>query len=308
MRRYERRLHNLGVVYEDPAVPGAVSQRGGRLPALGKETTPNVERVRQLLRGDFSRDFLRTEASVDPGANDQTKVSPGSIPSTAAIGAGTVVRTEADLSKTLNALDSNDLATTDQKHQRTQSRRSVGRHEGLTVGINLKYSRLIALLVVQQMAELPRTAPPRELRALEMLRVGVRAAEGSTPGEFLVPSQSGKGFYRIRRSECPGQPETCECRDFLERNAPCKHVHFVRLWLKSPDQAVPPTLSQSPIQNAPKRNWSLYDRAQLEEGRLVRILLRDLTNGFPEPFKDPRLPGRKPVALRDQAFCAVQRS
>ena len=281
----------------------------GHGPQISEAVTErSPDKSRQLLFEDFLRGFLRTETSIDPGSNDQVIVSPSSRPRTATIGSGTVVRKEADRSIAFTSLDSYDFGTVPDHVDMNRTNDSVGQLLGRCVGSNLKYSYVVGRLIGQHMTELLRAMTTRGLRALEMLSSGVRAAEISTPGGFLVPSQSGKGLYRVTRSEVPGLLDTCECEDFLERNAPCKHVHFVRLWLKSPDQAVPPTLSQSPIQNAPKRDWSLYDRAQLEEGRLVRILLRDLANGFPQPFKDPRLPGRKPVALRDQAFCAVQRS
>jgi hypothetical protein len=160
------------------------------------------------------------------------------------------------------------------------------------------------------MIDLPPKMATREVRALEMLQAGVRVAGilGS-PGEYVVPSQSGKGLYRVRVGDHPGTTDTCTCPDFEERRAPCKHIRLV--WLdREAERTPPPSDGLSPLEPSrpPKRNWSLYNRGQMEEGRLVRRLLRDLANGFPEPYKDPRLAGRKPVPLRDQAFCAVLRS
>ncbi|MFZ0890870.1 MAG: transposase [Thermoplasmata archaeon] len=148
----------------------------------------------------------------------------------------------------------------------------------------------------------------REKHALEMHQSGVRAAEGKKPGEYLVPSQSGKGFYRVWTIGPFGPAESCECPDFAERQAACKHIYFVRAWEKDSGQAAPslPNLASQQVHR--KRDWASYDRAQIMETRVVRRLLRDLSNGFPEPPKDPRLAGRKPVPLRDQVFCAVQRS
>lgn len=158
------------------------------------------------------------------------------------------------------------------------------------------------------MTEIPPKLNTRQIRALEMLRNGVRPAEMPTPGEFLVPSQSGKGFYHLKGIGIAGGEDTCECEDYLDRKAPCKHLHFMRYWLAASSSSSSSASPPPPPSTSPKRNWALYDRAQMNEGRLVRVLLRDLSNGFPEPYRDPRLAGVKPVPLRDQVFCAVQRS
>lgn len=163
------------------------------------------------------------------------------------------------------------------------------------------------------MIDLSSKVPSRELRALEMLQRGTRVGESSTPGVYIVASQSGSGMYTVRVPDPIGGLGDCGCPDFLERGgAPCKHIYLVRHWLEDDtnlDAGAPsgrvPRSADSP---EPKRNWALYNQAQMEEGRLVRVLLRDLSNGFPEPYKDPHLAGRKPVPLRDQVFCAVQRS
>jgi transposase len=160
------------------------------------------------------------------------------------------------------------------------------------------------------MATSPERLTGREVRALEMLRDGHRVAESSTPGKFIVGSQSGKGLYHVEGVGIPGAFESCSCPDFEERNAPCKHIWAARHWIRNPDTLVRPAGFPSkalPSARAPI-NWHNYDLAQNEEYRLFNVLLRDLAWGFGEPAKDPHLAGRKPIPLREQVFCAVQKA
>jgi Transposase DDE domain/SWIM zinc finger len=160
------------------------------------------------------------------------------------------------------------------------------------------------------MIDLPPKRTTREIRALGMIQADHRVAKAlGTSGEYVVPSQAGRGLYRVRIGNPPGTSDTCTCADFEERHAPCKHIYLVRLDGKFEGMPLPSYGfgTHSPP-SPPKRNWALYNRGQMEEGRLVKKLLRDLANGFSEPHKDPKRAGRKPVPLRDQAFCAVLRS
>jgi transposase len=152
-------------------------------------------------------------------------------------------------------------------------------------------------------------APIREVRALEMLRDGERVSEVSDH-EFIVGSQSGRGFYRVKIGQDKGPTETCTCPDFEERVAACKHIYVVRHWLKAAEAGNPNPLhplSQPPAKRA-AINWTAYNEYQVEEYRLFNTLLRELSIGFPEPEKDPHLAGRKPIPLREQVFCAVQKT
>jgi len=156
------------------------------------------------------------------------------------------------------------------------------------------------------MLDLPPRTPAREERATEMLASGMRVGETSTPGEFLVPSASGGGFYRVTGIGIPGGFEECQCLDFNERFAPCKHILLVHLWLK---ESQVPSLSephQVSVQK-PRIRPPHYTKAQQEEGRLFPILLRELAAGAPEPVRDPHRAGRPPIPIRDQAFCAIQK-
>lgn len=151
----------------------------------------------------------------------------------------------------------------------------------------------------------------RAARAEEMLCAGIRVARllGSE-GEYVVPSQSGKGFYRVCTNGGGDCVETCTCPDFEERNTPCKHIHLVRLDRQAEENPVPGPQVYAGVlpTKSPKRSWGLYDQSQMDEYRLFNALLRDLAIGFPEPFLDPHRAGRKPIPIREQAFCAVQKA
>jgi transposase len=156
------------------------------------------------------------------------------------------------------------------------------------------------------MIDLPPRTPAREVRAIEMLDANVRVGETSTPGEFVVPSQSGAGFYRVTGIGIPGGFEACQCPDFNDRLAPCKHILLVRLWIAGPCSTPPTEQTRNPV-HKPRVRPPFYSEAQQQEGRLFPILLRELAAGVSEPERDPHRAGRPSIPMRDQAFCAIQK-
>jgi hypothetical protein len=247
----------------------------------------------------------------DPfGSKVHLSESPGSTPRTSTTVDGTVVRNDADRSIDFTNLDSIVLTTVLPGRRKAKLRVYLGQQVGRHVGSNLKYYRSVGQHVGRPMTDLPPKVAARQVRALEMLCGDVRIGKVlGSDGDYVVPSQAGKGYYRVHVPNDPNAAETCSCPDFEERRAACKHIFLVRLDQEA-ERAPPPSYGAGGLTplNPPKRNWTLYNRGQMEEGRLVKRLLRDLANGFPEPYKDPRLAGRKPVPLRDQAFCSVLRS
>jgi DDE family transposase/SWIM zinc finger len=157
------------------------------------------------------------------------------------------------------------------------------------------------------MAETSGFVGSREARALDMLRGGVRVAETSTAGEYVVASQSGKGLYRVGGIGIEGALETCTCPDFEERLARCKHIYLVLHWLTSTGTQAGSLYPSTSTRKKPI-NTALYNEAQNEEYRLVHTLLRGLVKAVPEPTRDPHRAGRPPIPIWDQVFCAVQRS
>ncbi len=235
-------------------------------------------------------------------------MSPSSRPRTATIGCGTVVRRDSDRSTAFTSLESYDFVTRVETGESPATNQSVGQPIGPPVG-KVKYVHTVGRLIGQLMIDLSSKMPTRELRALEMLRSGSRVGESSKPGIYLVPSQSGRGLYTVRVPNPMGGLGDCTCPDYAERGgAPCKHVYLVRHWLLDAEAPAEPPTRAAPTLSVSKRNWNLYNQAQVEEYRVFRTLLRDLSTGFPEVPKDPHSAGRKPIPMREQAFYAVQRS
>jgi transposase len=147
-----------------------------------------------------------------------------------------------------------------------------------------------------------------DLRELKALQIAASLKIVCSSGVWTIPSQTGKGSYRVTLGETP----TCECEDFTLRGARgesrewCKHILAARIVharecsgneprIKEPD-AVPkrPTYRQ---------NWPLYNLAQQTEKHRFQELLFDLCRGIEEPDRKGK-PGQKPHTLRDQVFAA----
>ncbi len=247
----------------------------------------------------------------DPlGSNVHRSESPASTPRTSTTVDGTVVRNESERSIAFTSLDSIGLGTGSSLVQRAGVKERVGLHVRQHVGSNLKYSHAVGQHVGRHMATDSGRMTVREIRALEMLRDGHRVAESPIPGRYIVGSQSGKGLYQVDGVGIPDTFESCTCPDFDERTAPCKHIYLVRQWIRA--SRIPPSSSEAPFRTPPPKrapiNWRVYNQAQCEEKRLFLTLLSDLSKGFPEPFRDPHMAGQKPIPLRDQVFCAVQKA
>ena len=147
----------------------------------------------------------------------------------------------------------------------------------------------------------------REVRAIEMFQAGVRASETAIPGEFLVPSQHGSGFYRVKEVGIVGKEETCECSDFQDRRVPCKHIFFVRRWVQE-SAGSEPNLSSRDSRRKTTVNWPVYTQAQKEEGRLFPMLLRELCAGVPDALRDPHKAGRPPSHFEISSSVPSRRS
>ncbi len=136
----------------------------------------------------------------------------------------------------------------------------------------------------------------REARAKQIAASGciVRTADG-----FLVPSQSGKGQYKVAvGAEC-----SCACEDFVARLEPCKHILAVECWLANGEQVI-----DLPVEKVKRptyrQDWAAYNAASTNERRHFRALLSDLCDTIVEPAPKAG-PGRKPISLRDLVFSAI---
>jgi transposase len=117
------------------------------------------------------------------------------------------------------------------------------------------------------------------------------------PEVWSVPSQSGLGRYKVVYNHGKW---SCGCKDFTAQNGqPCKHVLSV-IELTKPSFGP----KKSPAKQY-RQNSTAFDAGQTKEMRLVDSLLRDLVrtvHDFPRPEE---VPGRKPMPLGDEIYCAV---
>jgi transposase len=143
-----------------------------------------------------------------------------------------------------------------------------------------------------------------DLRELKGLEIAARCRVGYKEGVWLIPSQSGKGTYRVSLTP---QDDTCTCEGFQLTAQPCKHVHAARLIRERDHGGKAPALD---LEIVPKRKsypqpWHAYNLAQNIEKHRFCELLADLCRGIEEPPPAPGKRGRRPHLLRDCVFSAA---
>jgi hypothetical protein len=117
--------------------------------------------------------------------------------------------------------------------------------------------------------------------------------------DWLAPSQSGKGTYRVRF----GEPHpTCTCPDHQMRRVKCKHIRAVEISLRREDRPDGSTTVTKTVRTTYKQNWPAYNKAQTHETERFAELLHGLCRGTVQP-KQTR--GRPRLALADVVFGAT---
>jgi transposase len=121
-------------------------------------------------------------------------------------------------------------------------------------------------------------------------------------GEFyFVPSQSGKGQYKIRLG-----PDECTCPDFQTNKAKCKHIYAVEFTIQResgksiplPDDVVPLRTKNY------TQNWPAYRLAQINEKAKLQQLLHELCSGIDEPIQTL---GRTRIPMGDMIFASANK-
>jgi transposase len=139
----------------------------------------------------------------------------------------------------------------------------------------------------------------RQLKALEL---AARMRITWEDGAWSVPSQSGKGKYRVVLKP---DGNTCTCEDFALRNSDCKHIVAAQFVMERDYGGQVLLIDTGTL--APKKKyrqvWPAYNRAQASEKRRVQELLHDLCRGIVEP--EWTKPGQKPHSLKDAIFAAA---
>src|SRR4051812_25131029 len=124
---------------------------------------------------------------------------------------------------------------------------------------------------------------------------------------YLVPSQSGKGKYKVR----PDLPY-CSCPDFDFRRDKCKHIFAVEIsvqretktTIKTDAKGNTTTTTTETVTVKRKTyaqpDWPAYHRSQVNEKRLFVYLLNQLCQGIGSPAQYGA--GRKRLPLEDMIF------
>jgi transposase/predicted nucleic acid-binding Zn finger protein len=111
---------------------------------------------------------------------------------------------------------------------------------------------------------------------------------------WLVPSQSGKGKYKVNPEK-----QSCSCPDYDFRRQKCKHIFAVEETIERTkivvveDGKTTVTETVKVTRKTYAQVWPAYNQAQTQEKRLFQYLLHQLCAGVGEPSQTngrPRLP------------------
>ena len=116
---------------------------------------------------------------------------------------------------------------------------------------------------------------------------------------YKVPAQSGSGSYVVNIDD----ESYCSCPDFEERQRPCKHIYAVQYVIMRDeglgDGADDGALEIEAVPVKYERDWSIYNKAQVNEGDHFVRLLRELCNTVEQP---PHTNGRPRLPISDMLF------
>jgi hypothetical protein len=139
-----------------------------------------------------------------------------------------------------------------------------------------------------------------DMRELKGLELAARHKIAFRDGAWIVPSQTGKGSYRVLLGP---EGDSCQCEDFLTRGSePCKHIHAARLVRQRERGGKAPAIDTDKVPKRPtyRQNWVHYNEAQRIEKHRFQELLADLCRGVEEP--PPPKCGRRPHRTSDALF------
>lgn len=141
-----------------------------------------------------------------------------------------------------------------------------------------------------------------DMRELKALEIAARCRLTYDGVAWTVPSQSGKGTYRVTLAT---QGNNCNCDDFSLRGKDCKHVLAARLVQARDHNGLAPTIDTSAVPKKPTyaQDWPAYNLAQNIEKHRFQVLLHDLCQGVEEPVREGS--GRRPHLVKDAIFAAV---
>jgi hypothetical protein len=110
---------------------------------------------------------------------------------------------------------------------------------------------------------------------------------------YLVPSQSGRGKYKVDPIS-----QYCSCPDFEMRQQKCKHIYAVEHKIEKTKTTVTETVKVT--RKTYRQEWPAYNKAQTQEKKLFQYLLHQLCQGVGSPAQYGA--GRRFLPLEDMIF------
>src|SRR5579871_150141 len=145
-----------------------------------------------------------------------------------------------------------------------------------------------------------------DIRQQKGLEIAARLKIVKDGEVWIVPSQTGKGKYRV---DMRGPVPRCTCQDYELRQARCKHIYAVEYSIERDtapegqsltiEETITETVTKTVKVTYPQ-NWPAYNAAQTNEKDHFQELLFDLCRGIEEPPQKET--GRHRLPLRDMLF------
>jgi hypothetical protein len=139
------------------------------------------------------------------------------------------------------------------------------------------------------------------IRQQKGLQIAERAAITRDGRLYLVPSQSGKGRYKV-----DAEKRQCTCPDYDFRREPCKHLYAVEYVIEkkktTTTDAQGATTTTETVKVTRKtypQVWPAYNAAQTQEKRIFQYLLHQLCQGVGSPAQ---VMGRPRLSFEDMIF------
>jgi transposase len=139
------------------------------------------------------------------------------------------------------------------------------------------------------------------IRQQKGLQIAERANITRDGRLYLVPSQSGKGKYKVDADK-----RQCTCPDYDFRREPCKHLYAVEYVIEKTKTTITDAQGTTTTTETVKvtrktypQVWPAYNAAQTQEKRIFLYLLHQLCQGAGEPAQ---YNGRPRLPLEDMIF------
>jgi transposase len=121
---------------------------------------------------------------------------------------------------------------------------------------------------------------------------------------YLVPSQSGRGKYKV-----DPKAQTCSCPDYEYTSSKCKHIFATEIVIEQAERTTTTvtengktttTETVKVTRKTYKQEWPAYNKAQTQEKAQFQYLLHQLCQGIGSPAQHGA--GRRFMPLEDMLF------